>query len=55
MAEASHRVTALALSPNVAAALDGLPWRAVTSAAVPKLASLMAALDETLSHRRNQE
>jgi len=47
--EHCETMTALALSPNVAAALTGVPWRATIAAAAPTLASLAAALDAILA------
>ncbi len=40
------RVTALALSPAVAAALQGLPWRAIRVALAPNEGDLLALLNE---------
>ena len=47
LAESCGRLTALALSPAVAAALAPLPWRSVLTAAAPTQAALLAALDHT--------
>jgi uroporphyrinogen-III synthase len=52
--EACHAMTAIALSPGVAAALDGLAWGAVRSAAAPTAAALFAALDRALAERATQ-
>ncbi len=46
LAERSSNMTAVCLSRNVAAALSGLPWRAVATAHAPNLTALLAALDE---------
>jgi uroporphyrinogen-III synthase len=45
LAPACGRMTALALSPAVATALAGLPWREVVVAARPTQGDLLAALD----------
>ncbi len=47
LAESCGRLTALALSPAVAAALAPLPWRSVLTAAAPTQAALLAVLDQT--------
>ena len=46
LAERCREMKALALSSNVAAALQELPWRAMAIARAPNLAALLAALDE---------
>lgn len=48
LTEHCKKMTAVCLSRNVAAALDGQPWRAVATARAPTLAALLAALDEIL-------
>jgi uroporphyrinogen-III synthase len=49
IAETCDKVTSLGLSAKVAAALNGLPWRAVVSAVAPNLQAMFAALDEALA------
>ncbi|HEX4113222.1 MAG TPA: uroporphyrinogen-III synthase [Stellaceae bacterium] len=46
LAKPCERMTALALSRNVAAALSELPWRAIVTASAPNLAAMLTALDE---------
>jgi uroporphyrinogen-III synthase len=46
LAEQCSKMTALALSRNVAAALSELPWRATVTAAAPSLSAMLTALDE---------
>lgn len=48
LADACKPITAYALSPAVANALESLPWRAVRTAAAPTQAALLAALDDDL-------
>jgi uroporphyrinogen-III synthase len=52
LAEACRGVTALALSPAVAAALAALPWRVVRVAAAPTQQALLAALDGVMAERK---
>lgn len=49
--ESGRAMTALALSPKVAAALDGIAWCAVVTAQAPNRRSLLAALDAMLAER----
>jgi uroporphyrinogen-III synthase len=49
MAEPCRGMIAVCLGRNVAAALNGLAWRATAIAAAPNLAALMAALDGILA------
>lgn len=46
LTEYCANMTAVCLSRNVAAALDGVKWRAVATANMPNLAALLAAIDE---------
>ena len=50
--DACRAITAVALSPAVAAALDGLRWRAVRVAAAPNEAALLETLDRIVAERR---
>ena len=49
LAEQCKDVVTVALSAKVAAALSGMPWRAVATARMPNLPSLLAVLDETVA------
>ncbi len=49
LADACRAMTAIALSPAVAAALDDFPWAAVLSADAPTTAALFAALDRAIA------
>lgn len=51
LAPACGRMTALCLSPAVAAEVGGLGWRGVTVAERPELAALLAALDRLAAER----
>jgi uroporphyrinogen-III synthase len=46
LTEHCSNMTAVCLSRNVAAALSGMPWRAIAIAAAPNLPALLAALNE---------
>ncbi len=47
LTEQCKKMTAVCLSRNVVAALDGVRWRAVATARAPNLTALLTALDET--------
>jgi uroporphyrinogen-III synthase len=52
VAESCRSITAFALSPAVATALEPLPWRMVRVAAAPTQRDLLAALDTYLMEER---
>jgi uroporphyrinogen-III synthase len=48
-------VSALCLSPAVAAALGGLSWRAIESATRPDLSAMLALVDRQITDRQDQD